>query len=68
MKKNGTSHANFAWQAGYGVFPIGESQLAGLLDYIDRQETHHQTKIFQEENREFPQRHKVKFDERYVWD
>lgn len=60
--------ATFAWQRGYGAFSVSSDDLDGLLNYIEGQEQHHQTRTFQEEYRDFLCRHKVAFDERYVWD
>ena len=31
----------FAWQRGYGVFTLGESQLAKAVSYVENQKTHH---------------------------
>jgi REP element-mobilizing transposase RayT len=58
----------FAWQSGYGVFSIGESQLPTLLRYIDNQKEHHRTRSFKEEYLEFLKRYGVNHDERYLWD
>src|SRR5512139_2715685 len=38
----------FAWQAGYGAFSIGASQVGTLVRYIQRQEAHHRTTTFQD--------------------
>ena len=35
MKQQERGIAHFAWQAGYGIFSVGQSQLPGLLQYID---------------------------------
>ena len=59
---------NFAWQRGYGAFSVSPSQLKRVIGYVDRQEEHHRTHTFQEEYREFLDKHGLKFDERYVWD
>ena len=58
----------FAWQTGYGVFSVSESRVQEVVAYIQGQEDHHRYRSFQEEFREFLQRHQVPFDERYVWD
>jgi REP element-mobilizing transposase RayT len=68
IKEHGKLHAGFSWQAGYGVFSLGASQLAAVINYIDRQEEHHRVKSFQEEYREVLKKYAVEFDERYVWD
>ena len=58
----------FAWQAGYGAFSIGASQVDDVTDYIRRQPEHHLRRGFQEEFRMLLQRYGVKYDEAYVWD
>ena len=68
IKTQGGSHAGFAWQAGYGVFSVSESQLAVVRDYIAGQQEHHQHTTFQDEYRRFLERHRMEFDERFVWD
>ena len=66
------SHAlgvpTFAWQAGYGVFSVSQSNLPGVMEYADQQEAHHQQRSFQDEYRLLCQRHEISIDERYVWD
>ena len=68
IKRQGNQYGGFFWQAGYGDFSIGWSQLEDLLRYIDHQEEHHRTHSFQEEYRKLLNRYHVEFDERYVWD
>jgi REP element-mobilizing transposase RayT len=68
IKTQGTAFADFAWQAGYGAFAVSESNVAAVREYIADQREHHRTKSFQEEYRAFLERHRVAFDERYVWD
>ena len=65
MKRRGASA--FGWQAGYGAFSIGASQVEALVRYIDQQEAHHRRATFQEELRRVLHRYGVAFDERYVW-
>ena len=59
---------NFHWQAGYGAFSIGQSNVAVLENYIARQKEHHERRSFQDEYRAFLRHYDVQFDERYVWD
>lgn len=60
--------ADFAWQAGYGAFSIGCSQVEVVSKYIGEQERHHAKRTFQEEFRELLQRYGVSYNEAYVWD
>lgn len=68
IKTQGREFAGFAWQAGYGAFAVGESNVPTVRQYIAGQAEHHQRKTFQEEYREFLERHGVSYDERYIWD
>jgi putative transposase len=68
IKTKGLTYAEFAWQAGYGAFAVSESNVTTVRDYIERQREHHRKVTFQEEYRAFLERHRVAFDEQYVWD
>ena len=68
VKRQGSKYEDFFWQAGYGDFSIGWSQLDDLVRYIEHQEEHHRIKTFQEEYRELLKKYQVEYDERYVWD
>jgi REP element-mobilizing transposase RayT len=68
IKTQGEQFAGFAWQAGYGVFAVSESNVPVVREYIANQQEHHRRKSFQEEYRAFLERHQIAFDERYVWD
>jgi REP element-mobilizing transposase RayT len=66
MKEQGV--LNFAWQNGYGVFSVSQSNADAVRKYIEGQAEHHHQRDFKEEFREFCQRYNVPLDERYVWD
>jgi len=68
IKTQRLSFSKFAWQAGYGGFSVSESNTPKVANYIQNQEEHHRVKSFQEEYREFLTKHKIQYDERYVWD
>ena len=57
----------FAWQNGYGAFPVSESNAEAVIAYITNQAEHHRKYSFQEEVRELLKRHRITFYERYVW-
>lgn len=67
MKTKGARYGRFAWQAGYGAFSIGQSQVDAVAEYIAGQAQHHRRRTFQEEFRLFLKRYQVAYDERYVW-
>lgn len=60
--------ARFAWQAGYGAFSIGMSNVDALEAYIVRQKDRHQHRSFEDEYRELLKKYHVQWDENYVWD
>ena len=68
LKTKSPDLQDFAWQSGYGIFSIGNSQVESVRNYIAGQEEHHRKVSFQDEFREFLKRYEVEFDERYVWD
>ena len=57
----------FSWQAGYGAFSLGQSQLNALIQYIDRQKEHHRIKTFEEELTEILTSYQVPYDKQYLW-
>lgn len=56
------------WQSGYGSFSVSESLLGQVSNYINKQEEHHQKMDFQDEFRTLLRKHRIEFDEDYVWD
>ena len=68
MKTQGRGLQGFAWQAGYGAFGVSESNVEAVRNYIAGQQEHHRKKTFQKEYRAFLERHRIAYDERYVWD
>jgi REP-associated tyrosine transposase len=68
IKTQGAEFAGFSWQAGYGAFAVSESNVPTVSAYIAGQKEHHCKKSFQEEYRSFLEKHRVAYDERYVWD
>jgi REP element-mobilizing transposase RayT len=68
VKEREPALRDFAWQAGYGIFSLGFSQLEGVRRYIAQQEAHHRKYSFQEEFRRLLQRYQLAYDERYLWD
>jgi REP element-mobilizing transposase RayT len=68
IKTKDTSLAGFEWQAGYGAFSVSQSQSDRVENYIAGQEEHHRRLSFQDEFRRLLEKHKIEYDERYVWD
>jgi REP element-mobilizing transposase RayT len=68
VKQHDPRMGRFAWQGGFGVFSVSPSALEAVEGYIARQEEHHRKVSFQDEFREFLRKHRVDWDERYVWE
>lgn len=68
IKSQGAEFSRFAWQSGYGAFAVSESNVGAVRKYIATQKEHHQKKSFQDEYRQFLRRHRISFDEQYLWD
>jgi len=57
---------DFAWQQGFGIFGVSESQRASVVRYIRNQESHHHKMSYEEEFIALLKRHRVAYDPRYV--
>ena len=57
----------FAWQEEYGAFSVSVSQLDTIVEYIRNQAEHHRTKTFEEEFVALLKRHRITYDDRYLW-
>ncbi len=68
MKQQEGGPRHFSWQAGYGIFSLGQSQSPTLIRYIDNPEEHHRTKSFKEELLELLEKYGVEYDEKHLWD
>ncbi len=62
------SRSEFAWQSGYGAFSVSQSNAERVKKYIVDQEAHHRIMTFQEELIMFLKRHRIAYDERYIWE
>jgi len=67
LKARDPQLADFAWQAGYGVFSVSASQVTKARQYVARQEAHHRKVSFQDELRALLQAHALAWDEQYLW-
>ena len=68
IKTKGLEYQGFAWQSGYGIFGVSESNVDTAVRYIANQDIHHEKHSFQEEYRALMRKHGISIDERYVWD
>jgi REP element-mobilizing transposase RayT len=58
----------FAWQSGYAVFSVSESNEGKVRSYIEKQEAHHSRKSFEDELIGLLRKHKIEFDPVHVFD
>ena len=58
----------FEWQRGYGVFSVSQSMVASVKDYLANQAEHHKTQSFREEYLTLLTKHRIEFDDQYVFD
>ncbi len=68
MKTQPEVSGAFAWQSGYGVFSVSQSNVDAVRAYLANQREHHRKQSFQDELRALFTKHQIVFDERYVWD
>jgi putative transposase len=68
VNKTHATGGEFHWQAGYGVFSVGQAQVEDLKRYIRGQADHHRTVSFQDELRAWLARYELEWNEDYVWD
>jgi len=61
-------HRLFNWQEKYGAFSVSVSQLERTLEYVKGQVEHHRKMTFQEEFVALLKKHRIQYDERYLWD
>ena len=61
-------HRLFNWQVKYGAFGVSVSQLDKTIQYIRKQEEHHRKMSFQEEFLALLKKHRIDYDERYLWE
>ena len=68
LKTQSSTLSTFSWQSGYGAFSVSESNVPIVKKYIATQAEHHKKVSFQDELRGFLNKHRIEFDERYLWD
>ena len=57
----------FTWQEGYGAFSYGKSQISAVINYIEKQESHHSKQSFVDEYKRILEKFGIQYDERYVF-
>ena len=61
-------NGKFEWQSGFGAFTYSHSHLANVINYIQHQEEHHQTKTFKEEYIGFLKAFEIDYKDEYVFE
>jgi putative transposase len=59
---------SFRWQNGFGVFSYSHSHISRVINYIKKQEIHHQQTSFKAEYLELLSRCEISYDEKHVFD
>lgn len=68
IKDRKLTRFKFQWQSGYGVFSHSNREKGTIIQYIMKQEEHHQKVKFNEEYFKFLKDFEVEFKEEYVFD
>ena len=68
IKTKDSSLMDFYWQDGYGAFSVDYRGVDKVSRYIANQHEHHNKQTFKDEYRGILKKHKVEYDERYVWE
>ena len=68
LKEQPRDFSEFQWQGGYADFSVSQSNLEQVTRYIINQPEHHKKMTFQDELRALLRKHKMEWDERYIWD
>ncbi|MCM8538353.1 MAG: IS200/IS605 family transposase [Lentisphaeraceae bacterium] len=67
LNKKFPAQNSFKWQAGYGAFSVSQSQVNIVKEYIKTQKEHHQKIDFKNELVSLLNKHKIQFNENYLW-
>ncbi|MDZ4181914.1 MAG: IS200/IS605 family transposase [Candidatus Cloacimonadaceae bacterium] len=67
INEKGWVHGKFKWQEGYGAFSVSQSGLERVREYIKHQKEHHQRYTFSGEFEALLARHRVSYDNKYVF-
>ena len=68
VHKTLSEHRLFSWQKKYGAFSVSASRVDSIIEYIRSQAEHHRKMTFQEEFVALLKKHRIEYEERYLWD
>ena len=60
--------SRFEWQVGFGAFSYSNSAIGNVFRYIQNQEAHHRKETFRDEYIKLLKKHKVEYDEKYLFE
>ena len=67
INENKLVAGKFEWQAGFGAFTIGQSQVRTVVNYIRNQEAHHRKKTFKDEYNDFLKAYEIDYKPEYIF-
>jgi putative transposase len=67
INQNHFIREHFSWQEGYGAFSYSKSQISNVIDYINKQETHHSGFSFTKEYLKMLQESEILYDDRFLF-
>jgi len=65
VRQNREPH--FGWQRRYGAFSVSESAVETVRRYVRNQKQHHMDLSFEDEYKSLLTKHRVEFDDDYLW-
>jgi putative transposase len=68
INEKGWVKGRFEWQAGFGAFSVGHTQVDMVTNYIKSQEEHHRELTFKEEYIHFLEVNGIEYKPEYVFD
>lgn len=68
INKENFIRGKFSWQEGYGGFSYSRSQRNNVIQYIIKQEEHHNKRTFREEYLELLKLFEIDFNDQYIFE
>ncbi len=68
IKQQDPAYSSFTWQGGYAAFSVNPYNKERLVKYIQNQKTHHSKQDFKGEFVGLLDKHKIEYQEKYLWD
>ncbi|MBK8955036.1 MAG: transposase [Saprospiraceae bacterium] len=68
INENKFCNSKFEWQSGYGLFSEDHRSKKMIINYIEKQETHHSKKCFKAELIDLFKKYQIPHEEKYLFD